>query len=508
MTLQTQYLPTVVMLDGTTIFDQDIATNTIYNTTDSGIVDIFTEFSLYDADNSDLIDVDTEAVYSPVYNDSINTINEVVTDLLNDFKIDSPVYITVSPRDGVTKDSFKVVLWISSGKHHKEDDTIVTFRVNIGRIPATYDTEVEMYISGTKFYSYDTDLYCSSATTSVTDVSIEQGLGRISSLYTDLISCVFDIDNLSTDVYSTIMGISPPSFIMHCCTYSGITCSGIVYPGGYFCAATYSGLLDLCSTYSGCVYDCLDYYTNTCSGGLPIDVEVLSGGIAQVNTDIFNSKLGTIGGIGTDFKTKSLFIGDFFIDDSMFTTASSTAWVDIVDYLYPVDVDKTKLYIDDVVASGIYFEDIPNGKRMCYDPENDFYSTGGVTYFIHSESSIGEVEEKEFYLLYGYDLKINEIIRWPVNTRVVVRAEASNLTFCSNLESEVFDFTTVDWPSVNLGCTILPVGFVDLPVGISPQSTAFFYGKTYTVKIQGVKDFSGNIMPDIEYCFTIEDLLK
>jgi hypothetical protein len=348
------------------------------------------------------------------------------------------------------------------------------------------------------------------------------------------------------------MGIAPLGSNSYCCSYSGISYIGDEYPGGVFCSSTYSGLLNLCSTYSGCEYEILDYCINMCSGtsyfgsevdslgyiintysgiscsgveyinyiydnldyrvdtypgGVVTDLVVTSGSINNIPVDVYSTALGISTPISVDFKTRSLFTGDFFLERDHFTTACSIAWVDIIDYLYPIDIDNTFFYVEGVLASGIYFEDIPNGKRMYYDPIDDFYSRGVFNYSIHAENIIGEVEEKDFYFLYGYDLQLDEVVDWGPNKQILVRAEAKNLAFCPGTAGAAFDFETVDLTSFNLPCSIMPVSFMDLNAEIAPQSTVFFYGKTYTVRLSNVKDFAGNIMPDLEYTFTIEDPL-
>jgi hypothetical protein len=89
---------------------------------------------------------------------------------------------------------------------------------------------------------------------------------------------------------------------------------------------------------------------------------------------------------------------------------------------------------------------------------------------------------------------------------VTITIEASNLVFCPNTEGEAFYFQTRDFESLNLGATIRAVESVNLGAVIYPQSTAFFYGQTYTVTISGVKDFSGNEMAPYVFSFIIEDL--
>ena len=448
MTLQSHEIPTVVMVGSINDEENDVSTSVIYTTTSSGTERVFIDFSLYDINFSDLIDTLLEVDIVDLNDSFTDVYDELRTNLLKYIDRDILVTFWIALKNGTTDDV--EVEWFLTGPLQRAiNDTEVSFRINIGTIPAYYDTDVDIGISGVTYHNCSVDAYCSNmVVSSGIDVDIRHGLGRLTRLETDLYSSALKTEHLSADIYNSILSTS----------------SGIVS-----------------------------------------DLVTTSGTFTSYETDIFSTVLTISGTTEVDFKTRSLFTGDFFIDTDTFTTASSIAWVDVVDYLYPIDTDNTYLSVNDVTASGVYFENIPDGKRMYYDPVDDFYSDGVLTYSIHAESTIGEVEEKDFYLLYGYDLQLNEVIDWGPNKRIVVRAEAQNLSFCPNLASEAFDFTTADLASVNLGMTINPVGFVDLNVQILPQSTVFFYGQTYTVKLKNVKDFAGNIMQELEYTFTIED---
>jgi len=449
MTLQSHELPTVVIINDLDAFDKDISTGAIYNTITSSGVQLFTDLAIYNIDYYDLIDSLLEIEVLDLDDIILDMIHELRISLLNQLDIDTAVTMLLALKNGTATD-VEIELFFSLYLQQAVNDSKVTFRINIGTIPTEYDTDVEMYISGIKYYNCSSDIYCSTATISsgiITD--IVQDFGRIGYLDTDLYSSGLLTTNLST----------------------------------YIC----NSALDTKTAHT--------------------ELTTTSGRLVIMDTDIFSTALGLAGTTRVDLKTRSIFTSNFFIERDRFTTASSIAWVDIIDYLYPINTENTYLYVEGAEASGIYFTDIVNGKRLHYDPLDDFYNVGVITYSLHAENSIGEVEEKDFYLLYGYDLQLDEVIDWGPHKRVIVRVEASNLVFCPNMESIAYDFITVDLKSFNLNCTIYPVGFVDLPVSIFPQSAAFFYGKTYTVKLQNVKDFAGNIMEDIEYTFTIEDPL-
>lgn len=448
MPLQEHEIPIVVIYDDKKDRVKGISSSVIYNDKGDGTTEVFTDFSLYNIDYESLVEMALELITENTSSSYDDTEVEFLTKELN--KLDKNTLVTILfTLFNLDLKAIETELYFTSYLQTVLNDTIMALRINLGKVPTIYDTDVEMYIWGTKYYNTKVDIFCSTMTSGILDVEIEQGDGRVGRLYTDIFATTSEQPWLGADIFSTVSGVS----------------------------------------------------------SISAELTTQSGRIDDMKVDVFSTQLGLEGAFPTDFKTRSLFTGDFFLERDRFTTASSIAWVDIVDYLYPINTDATYLTVDGVTASGIWFEDIPNGKRLFYDPMDDFYSTGVLTYSLHAESSIGEVEERDFYLLYGYNLEPNSVIDWGPNERVVVRVEAQNLVFCPNKEGEAFDFVTSDLKSFNLKCTIRPVGYVDLAVQISPQSTVFYYGKTYTIKVKNVKDFSGNIMPDFEYTFTIEDPL-
>jgi hypothetical protein len=141
---------------------------------------------------------------------------------------------------------------------------------------------------------------------------------------------------------------------------------------------------------------------------------------------------------------------------------------------------------------------------MFYTPVS-VVASGTIVITAHVLNTIAQVEEQDFYLLYGYNLLFDEVADWGPDRRVDVLVQATNEVTCPNTEGEGFYFTTADLPSVNLGASIRAVEPVDLGAVLHPQSTFFFYGRTYTVTVSGIKDFSGNEMEPYELTFTIED---
>lgn len=447
MPLQEHEIPTVILLADEVPKSANISISTVYSSTLEGEEEVFTDFSLYNISNSSLIDSILEFVSSDIYTSFGDIDIEFFKKELQSIDKSTLVAILIALKNwgaiNITN-----VLYFSSYLNTLLNDTTICFRVNLGKVPEEYDTDVEMYIWGTEFFNTKVDVFCTSESPQLSlDADIIQAYGRLV--------------KINSDIYTTN--------------------SDLPFINNYICNSAL-------------------FVEN-----LSTDLNNRSGRIQKVSADVCATNLGLLGGFPAEFKLRSLFTSGFFLETDNFTTASAIAWVDVVDYLYPINVDNTYLSVNDTVVSGIWFEDIPNGKRLYYDPTDDFYSDGVLVYTLHAESSIGEIEEKDFYLLYGYNVEPNEVLDWGPNNRVVVRLEAKNLVFCPNRVGEAFDFTTVDLRSFNLTCSINPVGYVDLPISIKPQSKTFYYGKTYTIRLKNVKDYAGNTMPDLEYQFTIED---
>jgi hypothetical protein len=176
---------------------------------------------------------------------------------------------------------------------------------------------------------------------------------------------------------------------------------------------------------------------------------------------------------------------------------------DAVDYSYNISTSGT-YFIHDGEAVTTTFSGIDYGYRFYYYP-GSVYASGIINITLHAENDNSEVEEESFYLLYGYNCKLDEVIDWGYNSTVVITGRARNQVTCPNEVGESSYFETRDLWSVDLGATIRPVDSVDLGATIYPQSTAFFYSRTFKITINGIKDFNGNVMDPYIFTFTIED---
>jgi len=215
------------------------------------------------------------------------------------------------------------------------------------------------------------------------------------------------------------------------------------------------------------------------------------------------------GNLGTEILPHKMYIGDLSmaVEEWRYTSSVGPLYVDVTANLLSHIISSTESHFElDGVPVSTTLSGIPYGYRLFYNPSpNDLVASGTITLTVHAESLDGAVIEKDFHLLYGYHAVFDEVIDWGPNKDVVIIVEAMNEVFCPNTESDAFYFQTSDLASSDLSASIAAIGSVDLGATIYPQNKFFFYGRTYTVTVSGVKDFAGNVMPAQTFTFTIED---
>lgn len=201
----------------------------------------------------------------------------------------------------------------------------------------------------------------------------------------------------------------------------------------------------------------------------------------------------------------TILIDNFFMETDEWLLVSDLVYfsVDVVDHTNTIS-SGTSYFLHDGAQVPTTFSGITDGYKMFYTP-NSVVSSGTFTITAHVENTVSGVLEQAFYLLYGYNMLFDELVDWGPDRQVDIVAQATNEVFCPNTEGESFWFQTADLSAVNLGATIRAVESVNLGAIIYPQSTTFFYGKTFTIIVSGVKDFSNNIMDPYIFTFTIED---
>lgn len=201
----------------------------------------------------------------------------------------------------------------------------------------------------------------------------------------------------------------------------------------------------------------------------------------------------------------TILIDNFSIGVDEWTTAMGlvTFSVDVVDLTYPLSTSGTH-FIHNGIQVFTTLSGISNGYRAYYTTDN-VVSSGTIDITIHAENENSEVVEQSYYLLYGYHVSFNDLVDWGPHSTIVTDVKASNLVFCPNTTGESVFFETKDLDSYDLGASISVIESVDLGAQIFSQNSFFFYGRTYTVTVSGIKDFSNNEMEPIVFTFKIEN---
>lgn len=298
------------------------------------------------------------------------------------------------------------------------------------------------------------------------------------------------------DVFAVDMGVSGT------CLLDVQTISGCVTP---VYLDTYSTLL----VASGIDTDI--YCSLLEMSDLLFEVETTNGHISYLTNDVYSTVV-DLPGVTCDINLYPLKITNFSLDIEEYTTATNNISVDILDDVYGVSISGTYLKVENQVVP-VTFSGIDNGYRMFYDPVDDFDTLNGPTVFtVHAENKNDDELEALFYLTFGYiveyDNKYSINAGFDYNTKVTVRVTAENYDSCPKVTADGHRFITEHRKNVDLGATIVGMfrgeGVGDLSAKIYPESTAYFYGKEFTVVIN-VKDFANNIMEPVILRYKIED---
>ena len=299
-----------------------------------------------------------------------------------------------------------------------------------------------------------------------------------------------------SDIYSVDAGITDAYFL------DVQTISGCVTP-------LYSDMYSSQLVTSGINFDI--YCSLMSMAVMNSDVELIDGRVGYVKQEVYSTVVG-IPTISCDIDLYPLKITNFSLDIGEFTTASGYISVDILDDVYGVSISGTYLKVEDQTVS-VTFSGIDNGYRMFYDPVDDFSNLNGPTVFtVHAENNNENILEENFYLTFGYiveyDNKPRIGVDFDYNTKVTVRVTAENYASCPKLTSDGHRFITEHRENVDLGATIVGMFHADdvsnLSAEIYPKSTAYFYGKEFTVVIKA-KDFANNVMEPVTLRYRIED---
>lgn len=437
-------LPTVYITSATASGTSKIPVDVVYNYSVSGTNSIITEYELDNtsAAINDITNVFVSAALDTADNDITDTFEVGTT---TSYFTDITDTFFLGYKISTVEDIRTVFSELLS--KHKYEDVKNFIRFYISALSKIENIDVDLFLSNDRRFNLDTSIFSTETLTpKYIGLELTTESGKVSKISTDLFSCDEDVLGIQGSLFSTASGIE-----------------------GYIS-----------------------------------DIETILGTYKKIRSDVWSTNMSTSGTIGCDVRTWSLEFGDFFLDVERYTTASATAWVDIVDYMYDIDTSGSYFKVNNQQVA-VSFSDIAYGKRMYYNPPDDFDSKGDLIYTAHAVNSAGDVREKSFYLLYGYDVRFDSLVDWGANKTVSVWARAKNLGFCPEEQTAAFYFTTRDLEATNLGAIIRPVVSQDLAATIYPQSTYFFYGSTYKVTLEGVKDFAGNEMGPFEFEFVIED---
>ena len=245
------------------------------------------------------------------------------------------------------------------------------------------------------------------------------------------------------------------------------------------------------------------YSSNQIILNISNDVQTIKGTIINLQHDIYSSALNTIN-ISTDIRLNSLYIVNFSLHFEDYSYLGDYLYVDIIDYLFTVDTSNSYFEVDGTYVN-TEFNNITNGVRARCIITDDFIKNEEMVVKVTASNLIGDVFYEHFYLLFGYSMEFNGRILFDYNKNILVHGCATNLVECPNTECNSFSFTTIDYPSYNLAASISCVVSEDLTAEVYPQSTAFFYGRSYKIVVSNIKDNSGNYLESVTMEFTIED---
>ena len=283
--------------------------------------------------------------------------------------------------------------------------------------------------------------------------------------------------------------------------------------------------VSLCNTVpSGQVYKSPDVWP-VASGYYYGGEITTSGTLTGYEQDVYVSLESLISGSNqntylTDMRLHALEVDNFFLEVDEYTTSAGIMSVDIYDKRrIPVSTTNSYFVVSGtqvpVTFSGIEVHTtdlgqpiVASGYRMFFDSPTDFFADEPVEIVAHGANIIGDVIEQTYYLLYGYNLIYDtppEVV-WGWGDQIIVWATAKNKASCPTQSTDAWWFEIRPPEHADLGATIVPTGYANLPATIYPQlqPNTFFYGANVKVIVRA-KDEAGNEMEPFVLNFTIED---
>ena len=236
---------------------------------------------------------------------------------------------------------------------------------------------------------------------------------------------------------------------------------------------------------------------------------VVDGFIDNLNYDVY---CGTLYSNVIDFDVwiLSLKLENIVPRQGDYLSVEGAICVDVVDDIYDVVTSGTYFLVNDTQVSGT-FTAITDGYTMCYNPTDNFSDVDGpVEITVHAENTNGDKLEQSFYLTSGYLVEYKNAFYLGPGRRVYIRLSAENYASCPSLGAVGYWFETADTIPKDLAATIIGVRDIeqnDLTATIYPNSTAYFYGKKFTVELRA-RDYAGNEMKPHIFEFKIEDKIE
>lgn len=199
-----------------------------------------------------------------------------------------------------------------------------------------------------------------------------------------------------------------------------------------------------------------------------------------------------------------MIIDNFFIGLYDYVECSSGVvfGVDVTDTNFSVTLSGTYFTYNGVDITPTYTT-ISGGYRLEYFT----VPSGNITLDVHATNDNYEIALKTYEMYYGYQCTYNEVVNYEPGVQVPVTIEASNNVVAPNTSTLSTFFDTRGYAPSYLGAFITAdgSGYIGLESDIAAQSKYLLSGKTYSVTVEGVKDFSGNIMPPTTFTFTVEN---
>lgn len=197
-------------------------------------------------------------------------------------------------------------------------------------------------------------------------------------------------------------------------------------------------------------------------------------------------------------------IDNFSIDigDVAYCTSLLDFSVDVLDPTYAITVSGTYFVANGLVVPSILGA-IPGGYRMTYSTT----PSGNISLVANASNANGEYFSRTFGLQYGYEASWEAVNYWGPLREVPVVVTVSNSVLAPNTTYFSTFFRTKNFETYDLGAEITAEGSgnLDISAYTVPQSKYFLQGKTYTVTISGIRDFSGNVLDAVTYSFIIDD---